>query len=69
MSSIIIVKLERNEENKLMARNFSRRHEQCIAITAEIAQIFGQRAIVFAQARLMDSGQLIILRRARDRLW
>jgi hypothetical protein len=69
MSYGIIVKMERNEKNELLARNFNCHYEQCIAMTAEIAQIFGQRTVVFAEARLTRGRQLIILRRARDRLW
>jgi hypothetical protein len=69
MSRIIIVKLQYNEKGELIARNFDRRHEQCIAKTAEVEQMFGQRAIIFAEGRLTSSGQIIILRRARDRLW
>ena len=69
MSRIIIVKLERIGKDELIARNFDRRYEQRMTMTAEIAQILKQRTAIFAEARLRASGQLIILRRARDRIW
>jgi hypothetical protein len=68
VSRIIIVKIECNEKGELKAYNFDRRYDQRIATTAEIEKILGHRTTVFAEARLR-SGQIIILRRARDRAW
>ncbi|MDQ2763333.1 MAG: hypothetical protein M3Y22_07510 [Pseudomonadota bacterium] len=68
MSHTIIVKIEYDEKGELTAHNFDRRYDQRIAMTAEIKQILGPRAMVFAEARLTSRG-MIILRRARNRAW
>jgi monoamine oxidase len=69
MSRIIIVKLERIGGGELLARNFDRRYEQRITMSAELIPILRDRTTVFAEARLRASGELVILRRARDRSW
>ncbi len=69
MSRIIIVKLEFDGNGNLIAQNFDGRYKQRIQLTYQIEQLFKHRTSVFAEARVMASGQIVIVGRARARAW